>query len=82
MAASYFALGFNRPAGFGISVRCLPPHRGFLVAAGLESLLEALEQFRFEPAILDYLASLQLFKSDFLNFLEQTAIYGRDPCHE
>jgi hypothetical protein len=35
MAASYFALGFNRPACSGMSVRCLPPRRGFLVAAGL-----------------------------------------------
>ena len=33
MAASYFALGFNRPACFGMSVRHLPPRRGFLVAA-------------------------------------------------
>jgi nicotinate phosphoribosyltransferase len=76
MAASYFALGFNRPACFGISVRRLPPRRGFLVAAGLERLLEALEQFRFEPATLDYLASLQLFKSDFLDFLSELRFTG------
>jgi len=69
MAASYFALGFNRSACFDLSVRRLPPRRGFLVAAGLERLLEALEQFRFEPAMLDYLASLQLFKKEFLDFL-------------
>ncbi len=54
MAASYYTLGFNQPACFGISVRRLPAHRGFLAAAGLERLLEALEEFRFEPAILDY----------------------------
>jgi len=76
MAASYFALGFNRPACFGMSVRRLPPRRGFLVAAGLERLLEALEQFRFEPAILDYLASMQLFKSDFLDFLGKLRFTG------
>lgn len=76
MAASYFTLGFNRPACFGISVRRLPAHRGFLVAAGLERLLEALEQFRFEPAILDYLASLKLFKPDFLDFLGKLRFTG------
>jgi hypothetical protein len=31
------------------------------VAAGLERLLEALEEFRFEQPILDYLDSLKLF---------------------
>lgn len=76
MAASYFSLRFNRPACFGISVRRLPPHRGFLVAAGPERLMEALEQFRFEPAILEYLASLQLFKSDFLDFLGELRFTG------
>jgi nicotinate phosphoribosyltransferase len=76
IAASYFTLGFNRPACFGMSVRRLPPRRGFLVAAGLERLLEALEQFRFEPVILDYLASLQLFKSDFLDFLGKLRFMG------
>ena len=76
MAASYFALGFNRPACFGMSVRHLPPRRGFLVAAGLERLLEALEQFRFESTIIDYLASLQLFKSDFLDLLGKLRFTG------
>ncbi len=76
MAASYFTLGFNRPACFGMSVRRLPPRRGFLVAAGLERLLEALEQFRFEPAIIDYLASIRLFKSDFLDMLGKLEFTG------
>jgi hypothetical protein len=74
MAASYFALGFNRGACFDLSVRRLPPRRGFLVAAGLERLLEALEQFRFEPAMLDYLGS---FPRRVPRFPRQTAIYRR-----
>lgn len=76
MAASYFALGFNRPACFGMSVRRLPARRGFLVAAGLERLLEALEQFQFEPPIIEYLASLGLFKSDFLDHLGKLRFTG------
>ena len=47
MAASYFALGYNEPASFNLIVRRMPPHRGFLLAAGLERLLEALESFHF-----------------------------------
>src|SRR5690242_3485974 len=69
MAASYFQVGFNERACFTLSVRRMPPHRGFLVAAGLERLLEALEEFQFCPAALEALDTLQLFSADFLHFL-------------
>jgi nicotinate phosphoribosyltransferase len=69
MAASYFQIGFNDRACFTLSVRRLPPRRGFLVAAGLERLLEALEQFQFGQAALDSLDRLKLFGADFLDFL-------------
>ena len=36
MAASYFQMGYNENACFTLSVRRLPPRRGFLVASGLE----------------------------------------------
>ena len=69
MAASYFAIGFNQPATFSLSVRRLPASRGFLVAAGLERLLEVIEELRFTQVALDYLDSLGLFKPEFLHFL-------------
>jgi nicotinate phosphoribosyltransferase len=55
MAASYFDLGFNDAACFSMSARRLPQGRGFLVAAGLERLLDVLAEFHFEQPILDYL---------------------------
>jgi nicotinate phosphoribosyltransferase len=69
MAASYFQIGFNEPANFTLSVRRLPPRRGFLVAAGLERVLEALEQFQFGQTALDALDGLKLFSHEFLHFL-------------
>ncbi len=69
MAASYFQMGFNERACFTLSVRRLPPQRGFLVAAGLERLLEALEQFQFNQPALDTLDALKLFSPEFLQFL-------------
>src|SRR5690242_9727987 len=69
MAASFFELGFNEPACFTLSVRRMPPRRGFLVAAGLERVLEALENFRFSQAALDSLDGLKLFSPGFLDFL-------------
>ncbi len=95
MAASYFAIGYNDIASFNLTVRRMGPRRGFLVTAGLERFLEVLEQFRFEPAMIDYLDSLQLFQRDFLEFLaglrftgevwampEGTIFFGEEPILE
>ncbi len=95
MAASYFEIGYNDVACFSLSVRRMPPRRGFLVAAGLERFLEAVENFRFEQAALDYLDSLKLFSPQFLAFLgemrfsgdifsmpEGTIFFGEEPVLE
>jgi nicotinate phosphoribosyltransferase len=76
MAAAYFANGNNDTACFSMFTRRIPPRRGFLVAAGVERLLEALEQFRFAPRILEYLESLRLFTSEFLGFLAELRFSG------
>jgi nicotinate phosphoribosyltransferase len=95
MAASYFEIGYNDVACFSLAVRRMPARRGFLVAAGLERFLEALGEFRFSQAALDYLDSLKLFKSEFLAFLgglrftgdifampEGTIFFGEEPIME
>jgi nicotinate phosphoribosyltransferase len=76
MAASYFDLGFNDAACFSMSTRRLPQGRGFLVAAGLERLLDVLAEFHFEQPILDYLDSLKLFSAEFLGFLAKLRFTG------
>jgi nicotinate phosphoribosyltransferase len=76
MAASYFQLGLNQPATFSLSVRRMPPRRGFLVAAGVERLLEAVAAFRFDESALGYLDSLGLFTADFLAFLGRLRFTG------
>ena len=69
MAAAYFAAGNNDAACFSMFTRRMPPRRGFLVVAGLERVLEAIEQFHFAPRMIEYLESLRLFTPEFLNFL-------------
>jgi nicotinate phosphoribosyltransferase len=69
MAASFLEHGFNEPACFSLSVRRMPPRRGYLVAAGTERLFEAIEALRFDAVALEYLDSLKLFKSEFLDYL-------------
>ncbi|MFC8276036.1 nicotinate phosphoribosyltransferase [Streptomyces sp. NPDC057271] len=50
MALSYLREGMRAPATFSLFVRDLPPGRGFLVAAGLEPVLDHLSRFRIGRA--------------------------------
>jgi nicotinate phosphoribosyltransferase len=55
MATSYLRRGMTGTATFSLFVRSLPPARGFLVAAGIESCLDRLQDFRFEEDDIRYL---------------------------
>ena len=92
MAQSYFALDMHGLAVFELFVRDLPRSRGFLVAAGLAQALEYLEELRFGPEDIEYLASLGLFSPEFLERLgtfrfsgsvhampEGTPFFGQEP---
>lgn len=46
MAMAYMNEGMTAPATFSLFVRNMPPERGFLVSAGLESALDFLSAFR------------------------------------
>lgn len=76
MADSYLRHGLNQQATFDLFVRELPPRRNFLVAAGLEPVLEYLEGLRFPPEALEYLEGLQLFSPGFLEYLEKFCFTG------
>ena len=58
MSASYLRRDMIAPATFSLYVRELPPERGFLVAAGLESCLAFLEALSFEDDDLAHLRSI------------------------
>ncbi len=59
MAASYLRRGMTATATFSLFVRSMPDMRGFLVAAGIESCLDRLQDFRFEEDDLSYLKETQ-----------------------
>jgi nicotinate phosphoribosyltransferase len=72
MAAGYFQTRFDGNATFELFVRHLPPHRNFLVAAGLEQALEYLENVRFAPEEIDYLRrhrSFRYIQKEFFDYL-------------
>jgi nicotinate phosphoribosyltransferase len=72
MAAGYLQTGFDARATFELFVRHLPPHRNYLVAAGLEQGLEFLENVRFNAQEIDYLRRHPVFRNirdEFFDYL-------------
>ena len=71
MAQSYLEHGKTGKAVFSLFVRKLPERRNFLVACGLETLINALERYKFTDEELRYLKSLGIFKDWFLDYLRE-----------
>jgi nicotinate phosphoribosyltransferase len=76
MAASYFREGMTGQATFSLFVRALPRGRAFLVAAGLEDVVNYLLGFRFSEEAIAYLRSLDRFEPSFLDFLRGLRFTG------
>ncbi len=76
MANSYFLRDMNDEATFAYFVRAPVPNRRFLIFAGLDPFLDALEQFRFSNSDLAYLESLKLFDKAFLDYLADFEFTG------
>ncbi len=76
MLQAYFAEGMTGEAVFSLFVRRLPSRRNFLLACGLEEVLDYLETLRFTDEDLDYLKSLKTFSDDFLDRLRSFRFGG------
>ena len=77
MAAGYFDHGMTEEATFSMFIR--PggvKQRPFYVAAGLEDVLRALEQYRFSATDIAYLESTGMFSGDFLACLSKFRFSG------
>jgi nicotinate phosphoribosyltransferase len=69
MIEAYLDYGKTETAVFEFFVRRFPPRRGFLMAVGLEQVLDYLERLRFSPDELDWLAKSGRFNPGFLDYL-------------
>jgi nicotinate phosphoribosyltransferase len=69
MTQAYLDRGETKTAVFEFFVRKLPRERGFLIAAGLEQVLEFLAELRFTPEELDWLASSGRFGKNLIDYL-------------
>jgi nicotinate phosphoribosyltransferase len=69
MLQGYFEAGMTGPAVFELFVRKLPPARNFLVAAGLEQVLEFVAGLAFAEDELAWIDGSGIFASGFANRL-------------
>ncbi|MCX8139651.1 MAG: nicotinate phosphoribosyltransferase [Gemmataceae bacterium] len=95
MAQAYWQEGMAETATFSFFFRSLPPHRGYLVAAGIEPLLAELDGFHFTEEDIAALRQLRRFHEDFLSYLagvrftgsvravaEGTVVFANEPLLE
>ncbi len=79
MAAGYLQTRFEARATFELFVRHLPPHRNYLVAAGLEQALDFLENVHFTAEEIDYLRQHPVFRNirgEFFDYLAKFRFTG------
>ncbi len=69
MLQGYIEDDMHGEAVFEFFVRKMPDSRGFFLAAGLESVLDFLEEIHFSQNELDYLASTKRFSTKLLDYL-------------
>ncbi|MFP7478824.1 nicotinate phosphoribosyltransferase [Terribacillus saccharophilus] len=77
MAETYWSDGIHeRKAVFEVSFRKLPFGNGFAIFAGLERVIEYLQQFRFTESDLAYLRDKLGYGDDFLAYLKNLRFTG------
>ena len=76
MLQAYFEEHMSDTAVFSLFVRRLPERRNYLLACGLDDVLDFLETFQFDDAALAYLESLGRFSDRFLRHLAQLRFTG------
>ena len=77
MSNGYFRKGMkDRITYFDIFFRRVPDGGGFAIAAGLEQLIEYIEDLHFDEEDIEYLRGKGLFEEDFLQYLREFRFTG------
>ena len=92
MQGYFYAKDANETVIFDAFYRTNPDGNGFAIAAGLEQVIEYIEDLHFDPEDIDYLRSTGIFKEEFLEYLadfkftgdiyavpEGTVVFPREP---
>ncbi len=79
MTAAYWSSGLNEPATFELYFRRLPQNRSYIISAGLEQALHYLSSLKFSASAIEYLRSLEVFRTvnpGFWEFLAELKFTG------
>ena len=77
MSQGYFANGYrDRITYFDVFFRQCPDGGGFAIAAGLDQIIEYIQQLHFSREDIDYLRERKLFNEDFLAYLQDFRFTG------
>lgn len=76
MVQAFVEEGMTRDAVFSLFFRRLPPRRNFLLACGLEAVLDYLEGLSFTDSDIAYLRSLGQYSEPFLSWLGELRFTG------
>ena len=92
MMQGYFKNHSNQTVIFDVFYRDNPCNGSYAITAGLEQMIEYIENLRFSEADVEYLRSLNMFDEDFLDYLsnfrfsgdiyaipEGTVVFPREP---
>ncbi len=76
MSQAYLAERMESTSVFELFFRTLPQERNYIVAAGLDDVLDALEHLHVTDADIDYLRSLRTFSEPLLDWLRSFQFSG------
>ena len=77
MANGYFRNGStNSRAAFDVFYRRNPDHGGFAIFAGLEQIIEYIENMHFDENDIEYFRAQGIFAEDFLDYLKNFHFHG------
>lgn len=76
MMQGYYKSNTNETVVFDAFYRTNPCGNGYAIAAGLQQVIEYIENLRFTEEDINYLSSLHMFDDDFLQYLKEFRFSG------
>lgn len=81
MMQGYFKNPTDQIVVFDAFYRKNPCDGGYAICAGLEQVIEYIRDLHFAPDDIDYLKSLKIFDTDFLEYFKRIPFHRRYLCN-
>ena len=76
MSNGYFVKNNNDIAYFDVFFRKVPDKGGYAIVAGLEQIIDFVQNLKFDKEDIEFLRSKQIFSEEYLNYLENFKFTG------